>query len=468
MGVVLGDHIIEERLLRAKEEVTVGQGARNTFVVPSGSLPRSYPLLMVAGETYVLRFSDGMDGRLTVGGRVLTFLQLKQNGLAKRKGPFWFTKLELDAKGKVVIGDVTVLFQFVNAPPVRPKAQLPAFIRGGMFGGLEMTYGACLGGSLLVQAGVMLVFLLIDKPDHISGTRFKTMARVEVKRQVQKLHKHRVADEGDGMGAGASDMAGMEAAMAAPRHSRGSGRKGPRARADRGAGHKPARLAAEDEAALGDALNAGTAVAQDSGQSGFHALALGTPCHGPNCKGRAVGGGDALAHGTATTNLDGAASRFGAAGGGGPGGPGGSGHGSGRGHGLGHGTGRVGRGIGAVRGVPARPRIHHPRGPRPRMSASVPKIGGNVPASLAEKIRRRMRSKVYGLKRVYNTFIQTAKFKCSAKIGFMLNKSGHLSSVSVGGNCPGNFKSAIKRKVGSWHLPAGGSGFFRISVSFTY
>ncbi len=102
------------------------------------------------------------------------------------------------------------------------------------------------------------------------------------------------------------------------------------------------------------------------------------------------------------------------------------------------------------------------------MRMSLPRIGGSVPASLAEKIRRKMRAKVYGLKRLYNTFLQSNKFRCSAKISFMLNKTGRVSSVSVGGNCPGNFAGAVKRKVSSWHLPSGGSGFFRISVSFTY
>ena len=102
------------------------------------------------------------------------------------------------------------------------------------------------------------------------------------------------------------------------------------------------------------------------------------------------------------------------------------------------------------------------------MRMSLPRIGGSVPASLAEKIRRKMRAKVYGLKRLYNTFLQSNKFRCSAKISFMLNKTGRVSSVAVGGNCPGNFAGAVKRKVSSWHLPSGGSGFFRISVSFTY
>ncbi len=474
MGVVLGDAIIEEKLLHNHQDVLVGQGARNTFVVPSAALPLSFPLLLAGsdGQSYTLAFSDGMDGRLMLGGKVLTLHHVKQQGLAKKKGALWYVKLPMDAKGKVVIGDTTILFQFVNAPPGRPKAKLPAFLRGGLIQDMDPIFSTSLAGTFVVMAGLAVAFLFIDKPKNISGGRFKRLAKVAVKRQVQQLRKRKPKGEEGEKGMGEGDM-GEEGDMKAEARARARGRGRGRARSRGDDGPRgprgPARLASEDAAALADAMSTGAAVASDAGKAGFKAVALGTVCHGPNCKGAVAGGGDALSRGLSTTDLNGAAERFGAAsGGGGPGGPG-SGRRGGGGRGRIRGTGRVGRGIGGVRGAPGgRPRVVTPRGPRPRMRMSLPRIGGSVPASLAEKIRRKMRAKVYGLKRLYNTFLQSNKFRCSAKISFMLNKTGRVSSVSVGGNCPGNFAGAVKRKVSSWHLPSGGSGFFRISVSFTY
>ena len=42
IGIVLGGNIIEERLIRGRETISIGQSAKNTFAVPLESL--TYPL----------------------------------------------------------------------------------------------------------------------------------------------------------------------------------------------------------------------------------------------------------------------------------------------------------------------------------------------------------------------------------------------------------------------------------------
>ncbi len=471
MGIVLGEHIIEERLLRQAGNVTVGQAARNTFVVPSRSLPLVYPLMLYQQGSYILQFTDGMDGRLMLGGRVLTFDQVKQQGLAKKKGPFWRIKLPEDTKGKVVIGDVTILFQFVKAPPRRPKARLPAAIRGSIFANLDATFASVLALVFLGHAAVGLAFTVMEVPEHISGGRFKKLAQVTIKRQVQQFKKRqeaKVDENAMGPGEAVADKGEQQAGKGkSRRRGRGRGRARGKGEEGRGGPRVPARLSEDEEAALESAA-ATAAVATDAAKGAFRAVAIGAECHGPDCKGRVVAGRDALSQGAASTDLDSAAGTYGSVGSGGPGGPGVGRRGAG-------GRGRIGRGRGVGRGfrgpgrgaVAARPRVVTPMGPKPRLSAHVPRIS-NVPTSLAEKIRRKMKAKVYGLKRLYNTFLQSSKFRCSVKIGFMLNKNGRVSNVSVTGGCPGNFISAVKRKVSGWRLPSGGQGFFRISVTFTY
>ena len=51
---------------------------------------------------------------------------------AKRVGNAYQLKLTEDARGKVVVGDTTFLFQFVAPPPVQPKPQLPLAVKGGL------------------------------------------------------------------------------------------------------------------------------------------------------------------------------------------------------------------------------------------------------------------------------------------------------------------------------------------------
>ena len=63
IGVILGDKIVEEKLIRDRGPVSIGQSAKNTFPVPAPELPRSWPLFTVSGGRYVLHVADSMVGR---------------------------------------------------------------------------------------------------------------------------------------------------------------------------------------------------------------------------------------------------------------------------------------------------------------------------------------------------------------------------------------------------------------------
>lgn len=459
VGIIQGGRIIEERLLRARHNVSVGQAARNTFVIPSAVLPRSYQLFEVSGDSYTVKFTDAMDGRVSIGGKVHTFLQVKQSGRATKKGPVWNLRLEPGARGKVVLGDVTVLYQFVTAPPVRPKARLPASIRGSITSGMDWLYSVVFIGSAGLHLLLAIIFLVMDKPKHVSGSRFKNLVRVEIKRRVERFKKKSDADGREGPGAEAEmgEMAGDE--MKEESRARGRGRK---ARDD--GGRKGPRIDKESEDSVVDAMM-GQAVNADSAAQGFSSVAIGAKCVGSECK-NARGGSDILSSGKAGTGLDGSASNFGGATGSGPGGPGGSTR--GRGGRFRRGRGGVGRGIGGGRGAGRAVRISRPRGPRPRVGASVP-TPRIVNMTLAAKIRRRIASKARALKYLYNQRLQSgAKFKCRVKISFLLQKSGRVGSVGVAGGCPAGFISAVKSRVKGWRLPPGVTQFIRFTVSFSY
>lgn len=468
IGIVQGGRIIEEKLIRERRDVSIGQAARNTFIIPSGHLPAHFNLLQVDGATYTLKFVEGMDGRIGVSGSVKTLMQLKQSGIAKKRGDFWYLKLETSARGKLTVGDVTVLFQFVKAPAVRPKSRLPSFIRGGLLGQWDWTFGSIMSGTFAAHLALAILFLVVEKPEHIGGGRFDRVVKVEVQRQVQEARDRRKADDDSGVGAG--EQAEAEEGGDEEETEKSTAKKtGPAEDAgdDRADPSKPKRLDAETEDALVRGLTMAGINADDE-RAAFRTASVLTPTEGDGSGPIAQSGGDSLARGMENAALDRDAERFGSAGGDGGGGPGAATRGTGsRIKGTGKG---VGKGISGPSSdvTESKPKIKKPSGPKPKTSAQIPSLGGEVPSSLAGKIRNALRARVHGLRRIYDSHLQTNRFKCSLTVSFIINKNGRLSNVNVAGGCPGSFTTAVRNNVNSWRLPPGAQGFQKFTVNFSY
>jgi len=138
--VIQDGRFVEERLIRKHGEVSIGQGSKNTFIVPNPALPKSYTLFEPrASHEYSLVFERGMEGRIDLGtgGEPMNLAELARTKHASKKGSQYRVPLTHKARGKVIFGNVTVLFQLVDAPPVMPRPQLPAAARGGISSHLE-------------------------------------------------------------------------------------------------------------------------------------------------------------------------------------------------------------------------------------------------------------------------------------------------------------------------------------------
>jgi hypothetical protein len=116
IGIIQGPRIVDERLVRSGEDVTVGESERNTFVLPPSHLPPRHKLFVARPDGYYLAFDDGMRGKVFTGGAVCPLDQLAARA-ARHKGSVHWIKLSPSNRGKLQVGDVTVLFQFVQAPP---------------------------------------------------------------------------------------------------------------------------------------------------------------------------------------------------------------------------------------------------------------------------------------------------------------------------------------------------------------
>jgi outer membrane biosynthesis protein TonB len=169
IGIIQSGKIIEERLLRKRDPVTIGQSPRNTFVLPTAPFARSHVLFELKSGVYHLVFKDGMDGRVSIDDAVLDFKGVVAKKLADRKGEFWTLPLSEKSRGKVVVGDVTLLFQFVMPPPPPSRLQLPANVKGGWMHSMDWPFTATLTGSLVMQIALVVYVVTMDVPEKPVG-----------------------------------------------------------------------------------------------------------------------------------------------------------------------------------------------------------------------------------------------------------------------------------------------------------
>jgi uncharacterized protein YndB with AHSA1/START domain len=162
IGVLLGGKIVEERLIRERAPVTIGQSMRNTFSIPVESLPLEFTLFALDEHRYSLRFLPRMDGRLSdSGGQVHTLDALKSHG-AQNHGAYFQVPLTESARGKLSLGDLTILFQFVTEPPRQPKPMLPASVRGTFADRFDPRLSVIMGTSIILHFAIVIVALFTD------------------------------------------------------------------------------------------------------------------------------------------------------------------------------------------------------------------------------------------------------------------------------------------------------------------
>lgn len=205
VGVIQDRRVVEERLLRKHENVSVGSAAKNTFIVPNAALPKSTLLFEARGSSeYALIFEQGMDGRIDLGDDPMTLAELAKGSRTQRRGGKFIIPLTPRARGKVIVGNVTLLFQFVDAPPVLPRPQLPAAAKGGITSQLEWPLVYILIASFLVLGGsgtaLDLWWRLTGQylqRDYKDQDRIYELLNIETRAEILKKDEPKVDDKKD-------------------------------------------------------------------------------------------------------------------------------------------------------------------------------------------------------------------------------------------------------------------------------
>ncbi|MGD8861781.1 MAG: AgmX/PglI C-terminal domain-containing protein [Myxococcales bacterium] len=164
IGVLQAGRIIEERIIRKRETVTVGGSERNHFVVLADAIPSRFELFQLVGDDYILNFTEDMTGRVGLPGGVQELDQMRQSGAARQSGDHYQVKLSDTSRGKVVIGPTTLLFQFVEPPPVQPRPQLPAGARAGFVRSIDWVFTAFVVFTFMTMFGFIVYLENADWP----------------------------------------------------------------------------------------------------------------------------------------------------------------------------------------------------------------------------------------------------------------------------------------------------------------
>ncbi len=401
IGLVQGGRVIEERIIKQRTSVTIGSNEKSMFVIPSQAVPPTFKLFELVGNDYYLNFLDGMTGRVALASGITDIQALR--GQAKKVGNAYQIKLTEEARGKVVVGDTTFLFQFVAPPPVQPRPQLPLAVKGGLASQIDWTLTIIAAFSFLLHFGIVGA-MYSDWMDPVVGDEFNVAGLVDMMKNIPAPPVQEVTDTTTPT---TTSTATAAATTAKPAGGGAGGKAGGSGRSA-GAGNvsdaKAAALSAQAEAMqmqMLAALGGGSAVQGALNRSDIPPVDLSG----------AAASGAGVAHGTGDLKV---------------GGGGGAVQGGGKGGGLGGiGGGTKGEGTGGTAG--AERVVKGPTG-----DAQIGGTTASVPVSGADRVIAGLRPK---FKRCYEAGLaqdpgMSGKVVISAKIG----PNGEVSSADVASN----------------------------------
>jgi outer membrane biosynthesis protein TonB len=148
IGLVQGGRVIEERTL-LRTSVTIGPSEACDMLVPDPSIPPRFKLLERVGAHYYLNLLDTMTGRVALETGIVDIATLRVRARTRR------VKITEAARGMVVIGDTSLLFQFVAPPPAQPRPQLPLTVKAGLASSIDWTLTVIAAFSFLLHFGVI-------------------------------------------------------------------------------------------------------------------------------------------------------------------------------------------------------------------------------------------------------------------------------------------------------------------------
>lgn len=135
VGVIHKDKVIEEDLVRDYRPIRVGTDPNNDLVTGPVGTPDSFLLFEPSeNDAYTLHVGEGMRASVEIGGSNVELVAGQKRALP----------LDENVRGKVAIGETTVVFEFVDPPPLVLLPPLPAQMTAGLKYFISVTFGITL------------------------------------------------------------------------------------------------------------------------------------------------------------------------------------------------------------------------------------------------------------------------------------------------------------------------------------
>ncbi len=168
VGVIQGGKIVEERVIPAHQAITIGTSQENSIVIPQSGLPPTFQIFSWVGDRCSLSFGEGMEGRIQSDQGANDLGALVLQGLAKKQGEVYSVPVDEEQRGKIVIGEVTFLWQFVSPPPEAPRLALPKEARGNHFRSMDRVFATVLAVSFITHTGTYIALAKAELPKEVT------------------------------------------------------------------------------------------------------------------------------------------------------------------------------------------------------------------------------------------------------------------------------------------------------------
>jgi TonB family protein len=160
LGVLQNGRLLEERMVPAGREASVGTSPGCTVVLAADGVGRRWRLFARQrgrGGSRLLRLAPGMQARLAVASAVTMVSAGAADGTR-------VVALAPSTRGRIAVGDVTILFQLLAPPPPQPRPRLPASVRGSLRDRLDAWFTGVALASLLCHLALVLYLRTVDWP----------------------------------------------------------------------------------------------------------------------------------------------------------------------------------------------------------------------------------------------------------------------------------------------------------------
>lgn len=117
IGIFRGKQRLEENVVKKRCTVSIGQDESNTFCILSSAVPKKHNLFEYDSnlDVFTLCVTKSMKGRIFIDNKVSLDLgeEIRPNKNVVAKGDGYRITLTNQSRGRVIIGKISILFQFV-------------------------------------------------------------------------------------------------------------------------------------------------------------------------------------------------------------------------------------------------------------------------------------------------------------------------------------------------------------------